>query len=249
MSPRIQDPVTRACRLLREAADELQQSHTTSRAREDWTGEPEAKAAYDENRAVADALEQWAEAIGAGGVEPLRRRECLHQIAEPAGEYPPLPEPDLSMPWRVNAKSDGAAHSSGFTYTQMRAYVDADRAMRAQAAQEPYCWHYWSSGGASVYHRGPSKMLDADKEAAAMYPKAHHCIPLYTHPAPQPAPVAQGDALSEIVGCLDAANVEGLDDALVNNTDARLADLVQRRLLPAFYVAIAAQAKEGGGNG
>ena len=24
------------------------------------------------------------EAIGAGGVEPLRRRECLHQISEPA---------------------------------------------------------------------------------------------------------------------------------------------------------------------
>lgn len=66
---------------------------------------------------------------------------------------------------------------------------------------------------------------------------------LYTHPAPQPA---QGDALTEIVGCLDAANAEGLDDALVNNTDARLADLVQRRLLPAFYVAIAAQAREGG---
>ncbi|WP_287740034.1 hypothetical protein [Diaphorobacter sp.] len=63
------------------------------------------------------------------------------------------------------------------------------------------------------------------------------------------APVAQGDALTEIVGCIDAANAEGLDDALVNNTDARLADLVQRRLLPAFYVAIAAartQAKEGG---
>ncbi|WP_270175161.1 hypothetical protein [Diaphorobacter sp. ED-3] len=64
--------------------------------------------------------------------------------------------------------------------------------------------------------------------------------------APQPAPVAQGGVLTEIVGCLDAANVEGLDDALVNNTDARLANLVQRRLLPAFYVAIAAQAREGG---
>ena len=33
-------------------------------------------------------------AIGAGGVEPLRRRVCLHKISEPisAGEYPALPE-------------------------------------------------------------------------------------------------------------------------------------------------------------
>lgn len=54
------------------------------------------------------------------------------------------------------------------------------------------------------------------------------------------APVAR-DVLTEIIGCIDAANAEGLDDALVNNTDARLADLVQRRLLPAFYVAIKAQ--------
>lgn len=60
-------------------------------------------------------------------------------------------------------------------------------------------------------------------------------------PAAQAAPA---DTLAEIVGCIDAANSEGLDDALVNNTDARLTDLVQRRLLPAFYVAIAAQAAQ-----
>lgn len=60
--------------------------------------------------------------------------------------------------------------------------------------------------------------------------------------APQPAVTAGAvDALKEIVGCIDSANAEGLDDALINNTDSRLADLVQRRLLPAFYVAIAAQ--------
>lgn len=48
-------------------------------------------------------------------------------------------------------------------------------------------------------------------------------------------------ALTEVIGCFDAANIEGLDDALVNNTDARLADLVQRRLLHAGYAAIGAQ--------
>lgn len=61
--------------------------------------------------------------------------------------------------------------------------------------------------------------------------------------APQAQPADALDALTEIVGCIEAANSEGLDDALVNNTDARLADLVQRRLLPAFYKAIAAQTR------
>lgn len=32
---------------------------------------------------IAD-IEAQLEAVGAGGVEPLRKRECLHQISEPA---------------------------------------------------------------------------------------------------------------------------------------------------------------------
>ena len=35
------------------------------------------------NRRIVE-LEAQLEAIGAGGVEPLRRRECLHKISEPA---------------------------------------------------------------------------------------------------------------------------------------------------------------------
>lgn len=46
-----------AARLLRAAAHELQQSHTTSRDRNDWTGEEGAKASYDEHMAAAAALE------------------------------------------------------------------------------------------------------------------------------------------------------------------------------------------------
>ena len=45
-----------------------------------------------ENRCKRIAeLEAQLEAIGAGGVEPLRRRECLHQIAEPAPAPAPAP--------------------------------------------------------------------------------------------------------------------------------------------------------------
>ena len=69
----------------------------------------------------------------------------------------------------------------------------------------PYAWHYWNNGGATVYHRGPSKWLDADMEAARKFPAAHHCIPLYTHPAPQPEPVLTDDEMSPTAGVLYAA--------------------------------------------
>lgn len=77
------DPIANAARLLREAAEELKNCHTLEATGHDWTGEPEAKAAYDEHMATANALELWASSVDAGGVEPLRRRECLHQISEP----------------------------------------------------------------------------------------------------------------------------------------------------------------------
>lgn len=61
-------------------------------------------------------------------------RAAIASAAQPADKYPPLPTPDLGMPWRVNAKSDGAAHSSGFTHTQMRAYYDLGHAAGEKAA-------------------------------------------------------------------------------------------------------------------
>ena len=63
-----QDPITHAARLLREAAEELRQSHTLSSDRNNWIGEPDAKAAYDDHLTAAQALEDWEAAVGAGGV-------------------------------------------------------------------------------------------------------------------------------------------------------------------------------------
>ena len=63
-----QDPIAHAARLLREAAEELRQSHTLSSDRNNWIGEPDAKAAYDDHLAAAQALEDWEAAVGAGGV-------------------------------------------------------------------------------------------------------------------------------------------------------------------------------------
>jgi hypothetical protein len=65
-----QDPIAHAARLLREAAEELRQAHTYPRS-EDWGRETDAKAAYDEHMAAAQALEDWEAAVGAGGVQAL----------------------------------------------------------------------------------------------------------------------------------------------------------------------------------
>ena len=51
------------------------------------------------------------------------RKPCLHQISEPAGEYPALPR-------RYTYSDEGVEL---FTADQMRAYVDTDRAARATA--------------------------------------------------------------------------------------------------------------------
>ncbi len=142
------DPIPRACRLLREGAAELKNCHTLAATGHDWTGEPEAKAAYDEHMATADALERWADSIGAGGVESLRGRQCLHRISEPAGEYPALPDLDGTL-WRAigqHRKADTPAESSAaakavdtVVHTLLRAYVDADRAMRAAQSENLHC--------------------------------------------------------------------------------------------------------------
>lgn len=59
------NPIAHAVCLLRKAAQELQQGHTLGATPNDWTGEPEAKAAYDEHMGAAAALEASA------GSEPV----------------------------------------------------------------------------------------------------------------------------------------------------------------------------------
>ena len=71
------DPITTAARLLREAADEYADGIRIN-GEPDWANEPETHAAYLENMEAAQALDDLADSLGAGGVSPLR-----HQIAAP----------------------------------------------------------------------------------------------------------------------------------------------------------------------
>lgn len=45
------------------------------------------------------------------------------------------------------------------------------------------------------------------------------------------------EALREIIGCFDAAEAEGLSQALAETTDERLKDLIERRVMHALYAA------------
>jgi hypothetical protein len=52
------------------------------------------------------------------------------------------------------------------------------------------------------------------------------------------APVQEPVSLAnEVIGCFNAAMVEGLQEALAETTDERLKDLVERRLMYALYAA------------
>lgn len=64
------DPIAHAARMLREAAEELRQAHAYNNS-EGWENETDAKAAYDEHLAAAQALEDWEAAVGAGGMQAL----------------------------------------------------------------------------------------------------------------------------------------------------------------------------------
>jgi hypothetical protein len=61
-----------------------------------------------------------------------------------------------------------------------------------------------------------------------------------TPPAAQPE---QQDLADEVIGCFEAAEIEGLTAALANTTDEHLKDLVERRLMHALYAAQATKEK------
>ena len=69
------------------------------------------------------------------------------------------------------------------------------------------------------------------------------CIRNVMQPAQKP--VQKSVALAdEVIGCFDAAICEGLQEALVETTDERLKDLVERRLMYALYAAQEAKEKK-----
>ena len=82
--------------------------------------------ARDVNSRRVTELEAQLAAVGAGGVEPLRKRECLHQITEPAQplvcDYCGALTPD---PW----------HSSGMLHGKMSKHIHSCDSCAAQQGE------------------------------------------------------------------------------------------------------------------
>lgn len=149
-------PIQDACRLLREGAAELKNGHTLASTCHDWTGEPEAKAAYDEHMAAADALErlQVEHATLQAGYDAARLEiESLRAAHQHAQGNVALLADILNRRPAMNHDFATYADWSSEVYNLMGAMAaepanDADRAARAQAAPGapestpmPETWH------------------------------------------------------------------------------------------------------------
>ncbi len=107
-----QDPIAHAARLLREAAEELRQAHAYSNS-EGLENETDAKAAYDEHMAAAQALEDWEAAVGAGGVQPLR------SVQEGRKLVPLEPTPEMLAALMSPGEAEVLASSPSETFALM----------------------------------------------------------------------------------------------------------------------------------
>ena len=127
------------------------------------------KAARDVNSRRVQELEAQLEAIGAGDVEPLRKRECLYQISEPAQDA------DHSKTANVAGLESAVAH--------MSCLLDAFRALLAEV--DDVCGR---DGFDRVLEEGESEIIDKIRAALAM-----------TNAAPQPAAPAQAGEYPPLV--------------------------------------------------
>lgn len=197
-----QDPIAHASRLLRQTAEELRQAHTWSSDRNNWIGEPEAKAAYDEHMAAAQALEDWEAAVGAGGVQPLR------SVQEGCKLVPLEPTPEMLAALMSPGEAEVLASSPSETFALMlmdRAGIrERYSAMLAASPTPPAEQQAASSAvlkaireanmqlvrtGDDAFMLVPYKVATAEQQAApkaAPQQKAHHLTQALTDHENQP---------------------------------------------------------------
>ena len=143
-----QDPIAHAARLLREAAEELRQAHAYNNS-EGWENETDAKAAYDEHLAAAQALEDWEAAVGAGGVSGPLMGIAAPPTAQAEGwtKLPgQLPEPGMPVLLDIGKKYPIRALWAAKNTVRVGTDVD-DWGEYDEETDEYYCpegWYEWN---------------------------------------------------------------------------------------------------------
>lgn len=80
--------------------------------------------------------------------------------------------------------------------------------------------------------------MQGEKDLSAVVPNGNHSQKAHTQPLATITAINAIAALAEeVTGCFDAAITEGLHEALAQTSDTRLKDLVERRLMHAYYAA------------
>lgn len=227
-----QDPIAHAARLLREAAEELRQEYTLSSDRNNWIGEPEAKAAYDEHTAAAQALEDWEQAIGAGGVQPLR------SILEGCKVVPLEPTPEMLAALMSPGEAEVLASSPSETFALMlmdragirERYSAMLGAAPKQEAQEPATVPYQKlTDEIDLILSDPDTELSIGAKRALLWMRTWVSVPLYTAPQQeaQDATVAAFEAVRKKLCTLPRYSFVLDDDGLVRRAPDRTGNWIE----------------------
>lgn len=108
------------------------------------------RAAESRQRARIKELEAQLYAIGAGGVEPLRSRQCLHQIAEPGGWISVnerLPDPGTAVLLDIGKKTPIRAMWAAKHSVEAHDEADPGWCDYDEATDTYYCpegWYEWN---------------------------------------------------------------------------------------------------------
>ena len=193
----------------------------------------EKNAAQREQPSVAgyDNPIQWGDKESERVVKVTRHTQSHYGYTEPVASSKPEPqavEPEVFVfRWSWYDDADGSFHSDiikapfgGMQETETHSFITLQSHREAMAELE----------------RDRDEWKDATRSANQRFMNAERYVSEAREAiAKKDAALKAGmDAASNAIGCLQAAETEGLHEALAESTDWRLKDLVQRRLMFAF---------------
>jgi hypothetical protein len=168
-------------------------------------------------------------------------RSALGYARAAINAAPPAAEPEASLTIRwegedgtqIDIKANGTTRDMRRLEALMKRLRALDEAARPAPAAEAPSWYLVQKTDSASIEK--AEYLGA-AQRAVLEALGHVITPFYTRPA---APLSErSNPLGELIGSFDAAICEGLFEALSETTDERLKDLVERRLLAGYRIAV-----------